>query len=130
MLLMILLALLLLLFQVFMPGYYLTQQVGPTAQMGPRDDLPAPSMALGRARRALANLQETLPIFLVLALLAIMLGEQGWLSLVGAALYLLGRASHVVCYMAGLSPWRSISFSTALLGLLLMVLTIVPHIWS
>ena len=47
MLLLIFLALLLLLVQVFMPGYYLTQQVGPSAQMGPRDDLPEPSQALG-----------------------------------------------------------------------------------
>lgn len=130
MLLMIFLALLLLLIQVFMPGYYLTQQVGPEAQMGARDDLPEPSQALGRARRALANLQETLPIFLVLALLAIMLGEEGWLALAGAAVFLLGRAAHVVCYMAGLSPWRSIGFTIALLGLLLMALPLLPHIWS
>jgi uncharacterized MAPEG superfamily protein len=130
MLLLIFLTLLLLLVQVFMPGYYLTRQVGPQAQMGPRDDLPEPSLALGRARRALANLQETLPIFLVLALLAIVFGAEDWLALAGATLFLLGRVSHVVCYMAGLSPWRSISFTMALLGLLLMALPLLPHIWS
>ncbi|WP_193335617.1 MAPEG family protein [Devosia beringensis] len=130
MLLMIFFALLLLLILVFMPGYYLTEQVGPHAQMGPRDDLPEPSQALGRARRALANLQETLPIFFVLALLAIIFGEEGWLALAGAGLFLLGRIGHVVCYMGGISPWRSISFTIGLFGLLLMALPLLPHIWS
>ena len=130
MLLLILCVLLLLLVQVFMPGYYLTQQVGPKAQMGPRDDLPEPSQALGRSRRALSNLQETLPIFLVLAVLAIVLGEQGWLALAGGVVYLLGRVGHVLSYMAGLSPWRSVCFTVALLGLVLLALPLLPHIWS
>ena len=78
---------------------------------------------------ALANLQETLPIFLALAVLSVALGEQGWLSLAGAGLYLAGRVVHVFCYMKGLSPWRSISFLVALLGCLLIAIPLVPHIW-
>ena len=53
----------------------------------------------------------------------------GWLSLVGGTLYLLGRASHVVCYMKALSPWRSLSFLVALIGCVLMALPLIPHIW-
>ena len=130
MLLIVFFVLLLLLVQVLMPGYYLTRQIGPQGQMGPRDDLPAPSQALGRSRRALGNLQETLPIFLTLAVLSIVLGEQGWLALSGAAIYLAGRVAHVCCYMAGLSPWRSLAFTAALAGLVLMALPLLPHIWS
>lgn len=130
MLLIIFLVLLLLLVQVFLPGRYLTEQVGTEAQMGPRDDLPEPTQALARSRRALGNLQETLPIFLTLAVLSIVLGEQGWLSLVGAGLYFIGRAAHVVCYIRGLSPWRSFSFLAALLGTVLMAIPLVPHIWG
>ena len=130
MLLLILCALLLLLIQVIMPSHYLTQQVGSEAQMGPRDDLPEPSQALGRSRRALANLQETLPIFLALGLLSLLFDEQGWLSLAGAGLYLVFRVAHFISYMAGLSPWRSICFLIASLGLLLMAAPLVPHIWS
>ena len=99
-----------------MPGRYLTEQVGARIQMGPRDDLPEPTRELARSRRALANLQETLPIFLTLAFLSMVLGEQGWLSLVGGGVYLLARVGHVVCYMRGLSPWRSICFLFGLLG--------------
>lgn len=130
MLVFIFLALLLLLVQISLPGRYLTEQVGTAAQMGPRDDLPPPSKNLARSRRALANLQETLPVFLTLAILSILLGEQGWLSLVGAGLYLIGRIAHVVCYMKALSPWRSVSFLVALSGCLLLAIPLLPHIWS
>lgn len=129
MLLIIFLVLLLLLVQVFLPGRYLAEQVGNRAQMGPRDELPAPTLELARSRRALANLQETLPMFLTLAILSIVLGEQGWLSLAGAGLYLIGRIAHVVCYMRALSPWRSFAFMAGLIGVVLIAIPLVPHIW-
>ena len=76
MLLIILLVLLLVLVQAQLPARYLSEQVGAKRQMGPRDDLPEPSHELARARRALGNLQETLPIFLTLAVLSIVLGRK------------------------------------------------------
>jgi uncharacterized MAPEG superfamily protein len=108
----------------------LSAQVGNAIQTGPRDDLPEPTRALARSRRALANLQETLPVFLTLAVLSIVLGEQGWLSLAGGAVYFLGRSGHVVCYLRGLTPWRSICFLLGLLGTAAMAIPLIPHIWS
>ena len=130
MLAVIFLVLLLLLVQVVLPGRYLSAQVGNDAQMGPRDDLPEPTRELARSRRALANFQETLPIFLVLAVLSIVLGEQGWLSVLGAAAYFLARAAHLYFYMKGLSPWRSFAFLAALIGTVLMAIPLVPHLWG
>lgn len=130
MLLVIFLVLLLLMVQVFLPGRYLTAQVGTDAQMGPRDDLPEPTQELSRSRRALANFQETLPIFLVFAVLSVVLGEEGWLSLLGAALYFIGRVGHLYCYMQGLSPWRSFAFLGALIGTVLMAIPLLPYIWN
>jgi uncharacterized MAPEG superfamily protein len=130
MLLIVFLVLLLLLVQVFLPGRYLAQQVGNEVQMGPRDDLPEPTQELARSRRALANLQETLPMFLALAVLSIMLDEQGWLSLAGAGVYLIARTAHLVCYLRGLSPWRSFCFLGGLIGVAVMAVPLVPHIWS
>lgn len=130
MLVLIFLVLLLLLVQVFLPGRYLSEQVGNDAQMGPRDDLPEPTRELARSRRALENLQETLPIFFVLAVLSLMLGEEGWLSLLGAGMYFVARSVHVYCYMKALTPWRSFAFLGALIGVLLMAIPLVPHIWS
>lgn len=130
MLLLIFLVLALLYVQTLLPGKFLTDQIGSKGQMGPRDDLPEPSRALSRSRRALANLQETLPIFLTLAVLSIVLGEQGWLSLIGAVLYLLARISHLICYMRALSPWRSISYLLSLIGSAMIALPLLPHIWG
>ena len=130
MLAVILLVLLLLLVQVGLPGRYLSAQVGNDAQMGPRDDLPPPTRELARSRRALANFQETLPIFLVLAVLSIVLGEEGWLSVLGAAIYFFARAAHLYFYMKGLSPWRSIAFLVGLIGTLVMAVPLLPHLWG
>ena len=128
MLLIIFLVLLLLLVQVALPGRYLSEQVGNAVQTGPRDDLPKPTRKLARSRRALGNLQETLPVFLTLAVLSIVLGEQGWLSLAGGALYFVARVAHAYCYMKGLSPWRSVSFLTSLVGNLLLAIPLLPHL--
>ena len=130
MLLIILLALLLVFVQAQLPGILLAKQVGPQAQMGARDDLPEPTPELARSRRALANLQENLPAFLTLAVLSIVLGEQGWLSLLGGVLFLLGRLAHLFCYMRGLSPWRSYSYVLGLLGTILVAAPLVPHLWG
>ena len=130
MLLLIFLVLLLLLVQAFLPGKYLADQIGPQGQMGPRDDLPEPTTELSRSRRALANLQETLPIFLTLAILCIVFDAQTWLSLAGAALYLVARIAHLICYMRALSPWRSYCFLLGLIGNLLMAIPLFPHIWG
>ncbi|WDR05989.1 MAPEG family protein [Devosia rhodophyticola] len=69
-------------------------------------------------------------MFLTLSVLSIVLGEQGWLSLVGASLFLIGRVGHVVCYLKALSPWRSVAFMIALIGLLLTAIPLIPHIWA
>ena len=130
MLLIILLVLLLVLVQAMLPGVYLGRQVGNDMQMGPRDNLPEPTVQVARSRRALANLHETLPIFLTLAILSIIFGEQGWLSIGGALLYLVGRVVHLPCYMLGLSPWRSMAFGVASLGFIIMAAALLPHLWS
>ena len=79
-------------------------------------------LMLSRSRRALANLQETLPIFLALAILSIVFDEQGWLSLLGAGAYFVARIAHLICYMKALSPWRSIFFLISLIGNVLIAI--------
>lgn len=125
MLTLILLSLLLLFVQVMLPGSYLARQVGTAVQMGPRDNLPEPTVELARSRRALANLQETLPIFLTLGILSIVLSEQGLISIAGGIAFLVGRVAHVICYIGGFSPWRSLAYSVAMLGLLAMAFPLV-----
>lgn len=113
----ILLALLLLMVQGGLIGRLLDKQVGRDNQMGPRDTLPEPTVELGRARRALANLQETLPIFLTIGVLLIVYGIDWWLVHLGSIVYLAGRVAHLISYMKGLTPWRSIAYGVSMLGL-------------
>lgn len=121
----ILAALLLLFLQALLVGALLTRQVGPENQTGPRDHLPEPTIELGRARRAFANLQETLPIFLTVGLLIVFYGAGGWMVHAGGVLYLAGRVAHLYCYMNALSPWRSVAFAISMLGILLMAISLV-----
>ncbi|WP_323013275.1 MAPEG family protein [Devosia sp.] len=127
MLLIIFFVLALTLVQALLPAAYLSRQLGSAAQMGPRDDLPPPSRELGRAQRALANLHETLPIFLTLAILSLLLEETGALSLAGGWIYLGARLAYVPCYLKGLTPWRSVCFTISMLGLLGLAAPLLVH---
>jgi len=102
------------------PGQALTKQVGTKEQMGPRDNLPPPSQELVRARNTLANFLETLPIFITLALLTLHFGVAEGLATIGAYVYLAARIVHAVCYLRGLSPWRSIAYLISLIGLIMI----------
>jgi len=129
MLLVILLVLLLAFVQAGVLAQYRINLVGFTELLGPRDDLPeAKSPRLGRAKRALDNLHETLPIFLTLAILSIVLNEEGTPSMIGAVVYLVARVLYVPSYLLALSPWRSVCFGVSVLGLAALALPVVSHV--
>ena len=116
----------LLLFQTLLTGSLLAKQVGAADQTGTRDELPEPTVELGRAQRAVANFQETLPIFLTIALLVVVKGVGGTLVQLGGLLYIAGRIAHLYCYMKALSPWRSYAYGVSMIGILLLVIALVP----
>ncbi len=102
------------------PGRALARQVGNAAQMGPRDNLPPPSPEVIRAQNVLRNFVETLPIFLTLGLLTLHFEVSAGTATLGACIYLAARVAHAVCYLLGLSPWRSIAYLVAMIGLVVM----------
>ncbi|MBV1919971.1 MAG: MAPEG family protein, partial [Pseudomonadales bacterium] len=57
-----------------------------TVGLGSRDDTPSLTVRGTRAERALNNLKESLPIFLALAILAIVLGKDSGLAVISAAI--------------------------------------------
>lgn len=73
---------------------------------------------LFRAVRAQANSNESIAVFILLALFGMFAGAApavlGWSALA----YVAGRLGHMVCYYAGIGLARSICFGVALLGLL------------
>jgi uncharacterized MAPEG superfamily protein len=80
-----------------------------------------PGVLLGRARRALANLLETFPLFAA-AVLAVGIAHRFDLwSLVGAHLYLWGRVVYLGLYLGGVPLVRSLVWNVALAGIVMIV---------
>ncbi|MDE2564104.1 MAG: MAPEG family protein [Sphingomonadales bacterium] len=98
-------------------------QYGLKWAAGVRDEAPPPpGILLGRARRALANLLETFPIFAAAVLAVASARRFDGLTLVGAHLYLWARVAYLGLYLAGAPLVRSLAWNIALLGIFLILL--------
>ena len=89
--------------------------------LGPRDMPPAKPAIAGRAERALKNMMEALPIFLTLAILAIIVNKADGVALTGAVLFLAARIAYVPAYMSGIVGVRSLCWMAGAAGLVMMV---------
>ena len=69
-----------------------------------------------RAQRAHVNLVENLVVFAALVLAAHVAGRNNEWTALGAQLFFWGRVGHVITYVAGLVPWRTLVFGVAILG--------------
>jgi uncharacterized MAPEG superfamily protein len=95
---------------------------GALAEAFGNRDHQRPHTTVGRrAVRALANMQEALPVFLALALLNLITVPGASLALTGAWLFLIARALYVPIYLAGVPVMRTICWAAALVGLGMMV---------
>ncbi len=96
----------------YTPAYYLGSRDGEEPAMG---------VLAGRLVRAQRNLYETLPLFAAAVLVAHVTGHEGTLAVTGAWLYAVGRLVYLPCYARGLAKPRSLAWTVALLGLLLVM---------
>lgn len=88
-------------------------------------DTPPPMPLVGsRADRALANLQEALPVFLGLALLVELKGVAAGLATQGALVFLIARVLYVPAYLTAIAGVRSTVWSVSWLGLGMMIATL------
>jgi len=91
---------------------------------GNRDD-PAPSTGWpGRADRAYHNMLETLPIFIILVLVAHVANIHSANTVLGAQLYLWGRIAHAVLYHVGVAYVRTLAWLVSIVGLALIFVEI------
>src|SRR5688572_32860132 len=98
-------------------------------RLGPRDEPRSFTVIGGRAARALANLQEALPVFLTLALLNLILGTAAaTFAIAGATTFLVARVLYLIAYLAGVSYWRTLIWIAGVVGLALMVVPIVAKL--
>ena len=80
------------------------------------------SILLARSRKAYANLQESLPAFLALALLSMIMS----IDVTNAACWwLVFRVAHGACYMAGIAYVRTLAWFGALGSLIAMALQLI-----
>ncbi|MEP3227141.1 MAG: MAPEG family protein [Parasphingorhabdus sp.] len=93
--------------------------------LGNRDSLPEHTVVSARLERAKNNMMEALPIFLGLALLAIIKDGDDSAATTGALVFLVTRILYVPAYASGIRAVRSILWTISLIGLLMMALTLV-----
>ncbi|MGE0499421.1 MAG: MAPEG family protein [Rhizobiaceae bacterium] len=93
--------------------------------LGTRDEQPPLSIVGRRAKRALANMFEALPVFLTLAILLHLMGDASRLATSGAAVFLLSRAAYVPAYLAGIYAVRTLLWLAGWAGLLMMLAALV-----
>jgi len=100
----------------------LSGQVNMNFLAGPRDAPPEFSVAVQRAKRAAANLDESMPIFLTLAILAILLGKQ---SGEAAAIWLALRLVYTPIYIAGVRHFRTLVWLGSVACLIIMAVALI-----
>lgn len=92
---------------------------------GNRDE-PAPSTGWpGRADRAYHNMLETLPIFIIMVLVAHVANIHSSNTVLGAQLYLWGRIAHAALYHVGIAYVRTLAWIISIIGIVLIFVEIV-----
>ncbi|MEM7189002.1 MAG: MAPEG family protein [Pseudomonadota bacterium] len=93
---------------------------GDPVSMKSRDEMPEATVLVRRAERALFNVGEAMILFLPLALMT--LDAEG--AEMGAAIFVLARAAHVVLYLTGVPYLRTVVWVISLIGLVMMAMTL------
>ena len=93
--------------------------------MGNRDTRPKESIIAARLDRAKNNMLEALPLFLGLAMLALVKGGDTSGTANGATLFLIARIIYVPIYATGIPVLRSLVWLAGMAGLVMMALPLV-----
>jgi len=132
MVLVILLVLALFVLQTLIPGRFREPPAAGaesklTENLGPRDHMRPLTVVGQRTTRALANLQESLPVFITLALLNVIIGPAPN-ALIGAWIYFAARVIYLPLYMAGIPVLRTLAWTAGWVGLIFMLLPVLDRI--
>ena len=112
--------------QIVLAAQLANAQYGLRWAASARDEpIAAPKALVGRAQRALSNLLETYPLFVVAVLAVAVTRRLDLWSLIGAHLYLWSRLAYLGLYMAGVPLLRSLAWNAALAGILIVLAQLV-----
>jgi uncharacterized MAPEG superfamily protein len=89
--------------------------------MGPRDDAAEPGVVVARLNRALNNLKESLPLFIPLSLLALIVKDVNMSQAVlGAQIFAGARLIYIPVYAAGIPGLRTAIWMISMGGMGMM----------
>ncbi len=112
----------LLFIHIFIATRFKTAQYGRKWNVSARDEaLPEPNPVTGRLIRAQANFEETFPIAIVALLGVVIAGKTSQATALGGWIWLGARAVYLPLYWAGIPVVRTIVWSIALFGLILVI---------
>ena len=93
--------------------------------VGNRDNQPEMSIVAARLNRAKNNMLEALPIFLPLALLALVKGGDTSKVAHAASVFLIARVVYVPAYVSGIPMLRSLVWLVGVASLVMMTLPLI-----
>jgi uncharacterized MAPEG superfamily protein len=100
---------------------------GLATSLGPRDHQPPLTVVGGRAARALANMQEALPVFLALALMNMIAGTAAAMALTGGWVFFIARLLYVPAYLSGVPVIRTLIWVAGWVGLVMMLIPLLDR---
>ena len=112
----------LLFIHIFVATRFKTAQYGRTWNVSARDEvLPEPNPVSGRLMRAQANFEETFPIAIVALLGVVVAQKTSATTALGGWIWLGARAVYLPLYWAGIPVVRTIVWTVALIGLIMVI---------
>ncbi len=96
----------------------------PTASGNRDGDLAEPSPLNARLKRCSENMQENLPMFAILVLVAHVSGQADSLSALGAEVFLAARIVHAGVYAVGVTYLRTAVWSVSIVGMAMIAVSL------
>ena len=98
----------------------------PKDLLGARDEMPAHSVLIGRAKRSTQNYIEALMMFVPLVLIAALADRFNDLTALGAAIFFWSRVAYAPVYWFGVPVIRSFIWVGGLIGTGLVFFQVLP----
>lgn len=99
-----------------------TRQYGTRWNVGARDEaLPPPEPLVGRLARAQANYFETFPVMVAAILIVTVASLESRWTAIGAIVWLAARIVYLPLYALGVPVVRTLAFTVAMAGLLMVL---------
>ena len=101
-------------------------QYKPKDLLGPRDNLAPYSPALGRAKRATANMIEAMCIFVPVVLVAVLSERTNQWTELGCMIFFFARLAFAPLYWFGVPVVRTLAYFAGAAGCIMIFLQVLP----